>query len=66
MAVKKKVDMTKKPATVKPQLKHMYISVKVPMYHPFAKVMIPTAPPGVQLDPEDSWVKSQKHLIKCL
>jgi len=46
----------------------MYIAVKVDMYHPFAQVNIPTTPPGVQLDADDSWLKSQldRGIIKEL
>lgn len=35
-----------------------YVCVIKPMYHPFQRVHIPTAPPGVILE-EDSWVECQ-------
>lgn len=51
----------KSKAKAKPKAKKapMFVSVKVAMYHPFARVSIPTDPPGVQLDADDSWLKSQ-------
>jgi hypothetical protein len=71
MAVKKKVETKPrpKPTPAKPKAKTkakakakparpMYVSVKVDMYHPFARVMIPTTAPGVELD-RDSWLDSQ-------
>ena len=52
---------SKSKAKAKPKAKKvpMFVSVKVDMYHPFARVNIPTDPPGVQLDADDSWLKSQ-------
>lgn len=42
-----------------------YISVKVQMYHPFQKVVIPTGSPGVILE-KDSWLECQidRGLVK--
>lgn len=47
----------KKPTKVKRNVKR-YVAVRVNMYHPFERVSIPTAPPGVILE-GDSWLESQ-------
>ncbi len=56
----------KKPVKVKRSVKR-YIAIRVDMYHPFERVKIPKAPPGVILE-GDSWLESQidAGLIKVL
>ncbi len=76
MPIKKTASAAKaKTAAKKPTVKKtakkkvlMFISVRAIMHHPFAKVDIPLGPPGIQLDADDSWLKSQidRGLVKEL
>lgn len=58
----------KNPSGYATKKKTKYVGVKVAMYHPFAKVRIPTGSPGVEFETVDSWLQSQidRGLIKAL
>jgi hypothetical protein len=43
-----------------------FISTKVVLVHPFQRVSIPMGSPGIMLDEQDEWIKSQviRGLVK--